>query len=45
MIVRHEIDSWHLRDNLLGDPSLRDLFVYLSPSSEEWLAQVLVMRK
>ena len=29
MIVHSRIESVHLRGNLLGDPSERDLFVYL----------------
>ncbi len=35
MIIRSRIDSAHLADNLLGDPSERDLFVYLPPGYGE----------
>jgi hypothetical protein len=35
MIVRTRIESSHLAGNLLGDPSERDLFVYLPPGYEE----------
>ena len=34
MIVKHEIDSVHLRGNLLGDPSVRDVYVYLPAGYE-----------
>jgi pimeloyl-ACP methyl ester carboxylesterase len=32
LIVKQRIDSRHLAGNLLGDPSERDLYVYLPPS-------------
>src|SRR4051794_15742972 len=35
MIVHTLLDSSHLAGNLLGDPSERDLFVYLPPGYEE----------
>ena len=35
MIVHSRLDSSHLAANLLGDPSERDLFVYLPPGYEE----------
>jgi hypothetical protein len=35
MIARTRIESSHLVGNLLGDPSERDLFVYLPPGNEE----------
>ena len=35
MIVHTRIESAHLAGNLLGDPSERDLFVYLPPGYEE----------
>ena len=35
MIVRTRLESSHLAGNLLGDPSERDLFVYLPPGYEE----------
>src|SRR3989442_13114100 len=35
MIVHTRLDSSHLADNLLGDPSERDLFVYLPPGYAE----------
>ena len=31
MIVQTRLESPHLAGNLLGDPSERDLFVYLPP--------------
>ncbi len=31
MIVHMRVESAHLAGNLLGDPSERDLFVYLPP--------------
>ena len=34
MIVHLRVDSSHLAGNLLGDPSERDLFVYLPPGYE-----------
>ena len=34
MIVHSKLDSAHLAGNLLGDPSERDLFVYLPPGYE-----------
>ena len=34
MIVHSRIESVHLQANLLGDPSERDLFVYLPPGYE-----------
>ncbi len=35
MIVHSRLESSHLEDNLLGDPSERDLFVYLPPGYED----------
>src|SRR5207245_7710602 len=35
MIVHHRIEGSKLAGNLLGDPSERDLFVYLPPGYEE----------
>ena len=35
MIIHTRIESSHLAANLLGDPSERDLFVYLPPGYEE----------
>ena len=35
MIIHSRIESSHLAGNLLGDPSERDLFVYLPPGYEE----------
>ena len=35
MIVHTRLESSHLAGNLLGDPSERDLFVYLPPGYEE----------
>ncbi len=35
MIIHSRIDSPHLAGNLLGDPSERDLFVYLPPGYED----------
>ena len=35
MIIHSQIDSSHLAGNLLGDPSERDLFVYLPPGYDE----------
>ena len=35
MIVHTLLESSHLAGNLLGDPSERDLFVYLPPGYEE----------
>ena len=35
MIVHTRLESAHLAGNLLGDPSERDLFVYLPPGYEE----------
>jgi len=35
VIVRTRLESSHLAGNLLGDPSERDLFVYLPPGYEE----------
>jgi enterochelin esterase family protein len=35
VIVHSRLDSPHLAGNLLGDPSERDLFVYLPPGYEE----------
>ena len=35
MIVHTRVDSSHLAGNLLGDPSERDLFVYLPPGYDE----------
>lgn len=35
MIVHTRLDSAHLAGNLLGDPSERDLFVYLPPGYED----------
>ncbi len=35
MIVHTRLDSSHLARNLLGDPSERDLFVYLPPGYED----------
>ena len=35
MIVHARLDSTHLAGNLLGDPSERDLYVYLPPGYEE----------
>jgi S-formylglutathione hydrolase FrmB len=35
MIVHTRLDSPHLAGNLLGDPSERDLFVYLPPGYED----------
>ena len=35
MIVHTLLDSSHLAGNLLGDPSERDLFVYLPPGYED----------
>ena len=35
MIVRARLDSEHLAENLLGDPSERDLFVYAPPGYDE----------
>ena len=35
MIVHSTLDSSHLAANLLGDPSERDLFVYLPPGYEK----------
>lgn len=34
MIVHTRLEGAHLAGNLLGDPSERDLFVYLPPSYE-----------
>src|SRR6266516_861695 len=34
MIIHTRIESSHLAGNLLGDPSERDLFVYLPPGYE-----------
>jgi len=34
VIVHSSLDSLHLAGNLLGDPSERDLFVYLPPGYE-----------
>jgi S-formylglutathione hydrolase FrmB len=34
MIVKHEIESAHLAGNLLGDPSTRDLYVYVPAGYE-----------
>ena len=34
MIVHTRLESSHLAGNLLGDPSERDLFVYLPPGYE-----------
>ena len=34
MIVHSRLDSRHLASNLLGDPSKRDMFVYLPPGYE-----------
>ena len=33
MLVKERIDSRHLANNLLGDPTERDLYVYLPPTS------------
>jgi len=33
MIIHTRIESSHLAGNLLGDPSERDLFVYLPPGT------------
>jgi hypothetical protein len=35
MIVHSRLESSHLADNLLGDPSERDLFVYLPPGYDD----------
>jgi hypothetical protein len=35
VIIHSRIESSHLAGNLLGDPSERDLFVYLPPGYEE----------
>lgn len=35
MIIHSRLDSPHLAGNLLGDPSERDLFVYLPPGYED----------
>ena len=35
MITHARLESAHLAGNLLGDPSERDLFVYLPPGYEE----------
>src|SRR4051812_22628433 len=35
MIVVEQIDSAHLTGNLIGDPSVRDLVIYLPPGYEE----------
>jgi len=35
MIIHARVESSHLAGNLLGDPSERDLFVYLPPGYEE----------
>jgi hypothetical protein len=35
MIMHTRIEGSHLGGNLLGDPSERDLFVYLPPGYEE----------
>jgi hypothetical protein len=35
VIVHSRLESAHLAGNLLGDPSERDLFVYLPPGYEE----------
>src|SRR5437667_10436706 len=35
MIIHTPLESSHLAGNLLGDPSERDLFVYLPPGYEE----------
>jgi hypothetical protein len=35
VIVHTRLDGSHLAGNLLGDPSERDLFVYLPPGYEE----------
>lgn len=35
MIIHSRIESSQLAGNLLGDPSERDLFVYLPPGYEE----------
>ena len=35
MIVHSRLESAHLAGNLLGDPSERDLFVYLPPGYED----------
>ncbi len=35
MITHSRLESAHLAGNLLGDPSERDLFVYLPPGYEE----------
>ena len=35
MIVHSRLESAHLAGNLLGDPSERDLFVYLPPGYDE----------
>lgn len=35
MIVHTRLESAHLAGNLLGDPSERDLFVYLPPGYED----------
>jgi hypothetical protein len=35
VIVHSQLESAHLADNLLGDPSERDVFVYLPPGYEE----------
>ena len=34
MIVHSRVESSHLAGNLLGDPSERDVFVYLPPGYE-----------
>ena len=35
MMIHSRVESSHLAGNLLGDPSERDLFVYLPPGYEE----------
>ena len=35
MMIHSQVESSHLAGNLLGDPSERDLFVYLPPGYEE----------
>lgn len=38
MIARTRIESSSLANNLLGDPSERDLFVYLPPATKNQIA-------